>query len=79
MTDQPTPRIKVTDRAGKEHLFASTGLHEDYEFSANVYTNELTVSRVKFGPRGTDEWARLGTVVVAAWGDGQWASVTQFA
>jgi hypothetical protein len=72
-------RIIVKDATGEEHAFASSGLHEDYEYQANIYTNELMVSRVKYGPRGTDEWARESATVVAAWPSGQWASVTQFA
>lgn len=70
-------RIVVTDQAGQQHAFASSGLHEDYEYQANIYTSELMVSRVKYGPRGTDEWARQSSTVVAAWPAGQWVSVTQ--
>jgi hypothetical protein len=76
MTDSNL-RITVKDRSGKEHFFLSTGLHEDYEYQANIYTSELMVSRVKYGPRGTDEWARQSSTVVAAWPAGQWVSVTQ--
>ena len=79
MSDKSILRISVKDSNGEDHTFASTGLHEDYEFNANTYTGELIVSRVKYGPRGTDEWARLSSVVVAAWASGQWASVTQLA
>jgi len=72
-------RIVVTDISGVAHPFESAGVHEDYEYSANIYTSELMVSRVKYGPRGTDEWARQSSTVVAAWPSGQWLSVTQFA
>lgn len=76
---QPTIRIVVKDPAGKNHAFESAGLHEDYEYLANIYTGELMVSRVKYGPRGTDEWARQSATVVAAWPAGEWVAVTQFA
>ena len=79
MSDKQTLRIAVTDSNGEGHAFVSAGLHEDFEYNANIYTGELIVSRVKYGPRGTDEWARISSVVVAAWSNGQWASVTQMA
>lgn len=76
---EATMRIVVKDISGEDHTFESAGLHEDYEYSANIYTSELMVSRIKYGPRGTDEWARQSSTVVAAWPSGQWLSVTQFA
>jgi len=72
-------RIIVTDSNGETHTFASTGLHEDFNFDANIYTGDLIVRRVKYGPRGTDEWAEQSSVVVAAWLEGLWTSVTQMA
>lgn len=78
MSGYPQLRIEVTDSKEEVHVFSSTGLHEDYEFDANIYTGELIVSRVAYGPRGTDEWARTGSVVVAAWPDGDWKCVTQY-
>ena len=57
--------------------FRSTGLHEEYLETINGYTGELIVERVEYGPRGTDEWARLGTAVVAAWDTTSWRSVTR--
>lgn len=79
MSDQTTTRIQVVDSNGETHFFASTGLHEDFNFDANIYTGALIVRRVKYGPRGTDEWAEQSSVVVAAWEDGNWSSVTQMA
>lgn len=70
-------RVTVTDRGDVSHEFASTGLHEDYEFTVNGYTGELTVDRVEYGPRGADAWARRSSTVVAAWPAEGWASVTQ--
>ena len=79
MSDQYNAmRISVVDSAGLTHTFAATGLHEDYEFTANTYTGELIVERVSFGPRGDDEWARVRSVVVGAWPSGYWKSVTQY-
>jgi hypothetical protein len=78
MTEQNL-RIVVTDIDDVQHSFASSGLHEDYEYQANIYTGELTVSRVKYGPRGTDEWARQVSTVVGAWPSGVWVSITQMA
>ncbi|MEN9692573.1 MAG: hypothetical protein RLZZ330_217 [Actinomycetota bacterium] len=79
MSDNSKTRIIVTDSKGESHTFASTGLHEDYNFDANIYTGDLIVRRVKYGPRGTDEWAEQSTVVVGAWLEGYWTSVTQMA
>lgn len=69
--------ITVQPAYGEAIEFRSTGLHEDYESTVNGYTGELIVERVAYGPRGTDEWARLGATVVAAWGDTAWRSVTR--
>ena len=69
-------RITVVDTNQDSHEFISTGLHEDYEYQANQYTGELIVERVAYGPRGTDEWARLSATVIAAWHDSTWRSVT---
>lgn len=60
------------------HQFNSTGLNEDYTYTYNEYTGELTVERVAYGPRGTDEWARTSSVVVAAWPSDSWINVTLF-
>ena len=79
MSDNSRMRIIVTDSNGETHKFASTGLHEDYNFDANIYTGDLIVRRVKYGPRGTDEWAEQSSVVVGAWLEGNWSSVTQIA
>ena len=79
LSDKSTIRIQVTDTEGEVHVFASTGLHEDFNFDANIYTGALIVRRVKYGPRGTDEWAEQSSVVVGSWADGTWTSVTQMA
>jgi hypothetical protein len=79
LTNESRIRIVVTESNGETHTFASTGLHEDYNFDANIYTGDLIVRRVKYGPRGTDEWAEQSSVVVAYWLEGQWESVTQMA
>lgn len=76
--EAPIPRIFVIDNDEQEHRFSATGLHEDYTFTYNEYTGELTVERVAYGPRGTDEWARTSAVVVAAWPADGWISVTTF-
>jgi hypothetical protein len=78
MTDHNV-RIRVEAIDGDIATFASTGLHEDYEYSVNIYTSELIVERVTYGPRGEDAWARRSSTVVAAWPDGAWTSVTQYA
>jgi len=70
-----TLRITVTPHHGEAVEFHSTGLHEDYSYTVNDYTGELIVERIVYGPRGTDEWARASTTVVAAWPDAQWQSV----
>ena len=69
--------VTVLDAAGQEHKFFSQGLHEEFSYTFNDYTGELTVERVEYGPRGTDEWARIEAVVVAAWPTGAWRSVTR--
>ena len=74
----PTKRICVTPHDAPVAEFYSTGLHEDYTFTYNDYTGELTVERVEYGPRGNDEWARTSAVVVAAWPTDRWESVTLF-
>lgn len=74
----PTLQLQVKDIDGEISSFASTGLHEVYTYTYNDYTGELTVERVSYGPRGTDEWARTAAVVVAAWPDGGWDSVTVY-
>ena len=76
--ETPVPRIYVTDIEDKTHRFFSTGLDEDYTYTYNDYTGELTIERVAYGPRGTDEWARTSAVVVAAWPADGWVSVTLF-
>jgi len=74
-TSEPT--ITVTDRRGAEHPFRPGGLHEDVDYHLNIYTGELTVERVEYGPRGNDEWARLGSQVIAAWPADGWRTVTR--
>ena len=71
------PTISVVDVRGGEHPFRGEGLHEDIDYHLNIYTGELVVERVEYGPRGNDEWARLGTQVIAAWPADQWRSVTR--
>jgi len=73
------PTIVVVDMRGAEHPFAGRGLHEDVAFAINEYTGELIVETVGYGPRGTDQWARLGSQVIAAWPARQWRSVTRHA
>jgi hypothetical protein len=73
----PEPTITVVDTSGARHPFNPAGLHEDVDYHLNIYTGELTVERVEYGPRGNDEWARLGSQVIAAWPTEQWASVTR--
>jgi hypothetical protein len=75
---EPQIALTVSDVDGKQSTFASTGLHETYEFTYNEYTGELTVERVAWGPRGNDEWARTSAVVVAAWPTDRWSTVTLF-
>lgn len=75
--DYPSLRVTVTDRSDQKHHFQAAGLYEDYTFTVNDYTGELTVERVTYGPRGTDEWARTAATVIAAWPFGAWASVTR--
>jgi hypothetical protein len=79
LTEESINRIQVLDTNGETHTFASTGLHEDFDFDANIYTGALIVRRVKYGPRGTDEWAEQSSVVIASWAAGTWISVTQMA
>jgi hypothetical protein len=69
--------ITVVDSAGARHGFRPAGLHEDVDYHLNIYTGELTVERVEYGPRGNDEWARLGSQVIAAWPADRWGSVTR--
>ena len=71
------PTITVFDARGATHSFRPAGLHEDVDYHLNIYTGELTVERVEYGPRGNDEWARLGSQVIAAWPSDQWGSVTR--
>jgi len=71
------PTITVCDVRGAEHPFAPAGLHEDVDYHRNIYTGELTVERVEYGPRGNDEWARLGSQVIAAWPTTEWSTVTR--
>jgi hypothetical protein len=71
------PTITVVDVRGADHEFVPTGLHEDVEHHLNIYTGELTVERVEYGPRGNDEWARLGSQVIAAWPSDGWRSITR--
>ena len=71
------PTITVIDVRGAEHPFLPAGLHEDVDHHLNIYTGELTVERVEYGPRGNDEWARLGSQVIAAWPRDQWRSITR--
>ena len=61
--ETPVPRIYVTDFEDKTHRFFSTGLDEDYTYTYNDYTGELTIERVAYGPRGTDEWARTSAEI----------------
>jgi hypothetical protein len=74
---QKPPTITVVDVRGAEHPFRPAGLHEDVDYHLNIYTGELTVERVEYGPRGNDEWARLGSQVIAAWPSDQWSTVTR--
>lgn len=74
--DRPQLTIVVTDIDGNQSAFASTGLHETYQYTYNDYTGELIVERIAWGPRGNDEWARTSAVVVAAWPSDGWSSVT---
>ena len=76
--NDPIKRITVTPVDAPMSEFFSTGLHEDYTFTYNDYTGELTVERVEYRPRGNDEWARTSAVVVAAWSDEEWESVTLY-
>jgi hypothetical protein len=76
--ETPTKRISVKDADSQIADFYSTGLHEDYNFTYNEYTGELTVERIEYSPRGNDEWARTSAIVVAAWPDDRWESVTLF-
>lgn len=71
------PTITVVDQRGARHPFLPAGLHEDVDYQLNIYTGELTVERVEYGPRGNDEWARLGSQVIAAWPADQWSTVTR--
>jgi len=71
------PTITVVDVRGADHEFVPAGLHEDVEHHLNIYTGELTVERVEYGPRGNDEWARLGSQVIAAWPVNGWRSITR--
>jgi len=71
------PTITVVDVRGATHPFVPAGLHEDVDYQLNGYTGELTIERVEYGPRGNDEWARLGTRVIAAWPSTGWRSVTR--
>jgi hypothetical protein len=71
------PTITVVDTRGARHPFVGAGLHEDVDYHLNIYTGELTVERVEYGPRGNDEWARLGSQVIAAWPADQWGAVTR--
>jgi hypothetical protein len=77
--NEPTsrPTITVVDTSGASHPFQPAGLHEDVDYDLNIYTGELTVERVEYGPRGNDEWARLGSQVIAAWPADQWSTVTR--
>jgi hypothetical protein len=75
LSKQPT--ITVVDIRGGQHPFVPAGLHEDVEHHLNIYTGELTVERVEYGPRGNDEWARLGSQVIAAWPSDQWRTVSR--
>lgn len=85
MTDRTTdqfdfsqePTITVVDLGGARHPFVPAGLHEDVDYHLNIYTGELTVERVEYGPRGNDEWARLGSQVIAAWPADQWSTITR--
>lgn len=76
--DRPQLTLVVTDADGNQSPFASTGLHETYQYTYNDYTGELIVERISWGPRGNDEWARTSAVVVAAWPSDGWSSVTFF-
>jgi hypothetical protein len=71
------PTITVVDNGGASHPFVPAGLHEDVDYHLNIYTGELTVERVEYGPRGNDEWARLGSQVIAAWPADQWRTITR--
>jgi hypothetical protein len=71
------PTITVVDQRGARHPFLPAGLHEDVDYHLNIYTGELTVERVEYGPRANDEWARLGSQVIAAWPADQWSTVTR--
>ncbi len=71
------PTITVVGQRGAQHPFLPAGLHEDVDYQFNIYTGELTVERVEYGPRGNDEWARLGSQVIAAWPADQWSTVTR--
>ena len=74
---KPTLCVTVTTSRGEDVEFKSTGLHEEYLETVNGYTGELIIERVEYGPRGTDEWARLGASVVAAFDSTGWRSVTR--
>ncbi len=69
------PTITVVDARGAQHPFVPAGLHEDVDYHLNIYTGELTVERVEYGPRGNDEWARLGSQVIAAWPSDGWNAI----
>lgn len=71
------PTISVNDARAGWHAFRPAGLHEDIDHHVNIYTAELTIERVEYGPRGDDEWARLGSQVIAAWPADQWRDVTR--
>ena len=73
----PEPTITVVDTHGATHPFVPAGLHEDVEHHLNIYTGELTVERVEYGPRGNDQWARLGSQVIAAWPADMWRTITR--
>jgi len=71
------PTITVVDARGARHDFVPAGLHEDVDYHLNIYTGERTVERVEYGPRGNDEWARLGSQVIAAWPTDGWSTISR--